>query len=212
MFPPANKVKCTFQKVLPINSTFSSHRALSSSPWWLHCVPVMWNGIPTGGLQESGVLHWEHWNRCCHELDHGPYGWPRCAEQWNIYQKEKPKTSYCSAHSSCSPLSDWLQISQPLWCCQAAALALGPHPQRASLRSTWQLLSPWASAETRQPKHFEPRLESNSVQFELVFTNLAFHLSKVKCATTGAAAPFLIRQWSNQVFVKLANSNQCSPE
>lgn len=83
-----------------------------------------------------------------------------------IHQKANHQ-SVSSSQSSCSLLSDWLQTSQPPWCCQAAALAPGPLPQRASLRSTWQPSSPWASAETRQPKHFEPRLESNSVQLEM---------------------------------------------
>lgn len=140
---------------------------LSSSPRWLHCVPVMWNGIPAGGLQESGVLHWEHWNRCCHELDNEPYGWPRCAEQREFTRRQLINQSDCSSHSSRSPLSHWLQISRPPWCCQAAVPAPGPLPQRASPRSTWQPSSPWASAETRQPKHFEPRLESNSVRLEM---------------------------------------------
>lgn len=53
--------------------------SLSSSSWWLHCVPFMWNGIPSGSLQESGLLYREHWNRCCHKLDHEPYRRPR----WN---------------------------------------------------------------------------------------------------------------------------------
>lgn len=74
----------TFWNVLPLNLTFPSHHVLSSSPWWLHCVPVMWDGIPTGGLQESSVLHWEHWNWCCHELDHGPYGGSRWGKLWKI--------------------------------------------------------------------------------------------------------------------------------
>ena len=159
-------VKHTFHKVHPNNSAFASQYTLSSSPWWLHCVPVMWNGIPTGGLQESGVLHWEHWNRCCHELDHEPYGWPRCAEQREFTRKQMINQSDCPNHSSCSPLSDWLQTSQPPWCCQAAAPAPGPRPQRAFPRSTWQPSFPWASAETRQPKHFEPRSESDCFQLE----------------------------------------------
>lgn len=60
---------------------------------------------------------------------------------------------------------DWLQTLLPLWCCQAVALALEPHPQRVCRRITWQPSSPWASVETRQPKHFAPRLESHSLDF-----------------------------------------------
>lgn len=146
-------------QLFPINT-------LSSSSRWLHCIPVMWNGIPTGGLQKSGVLHWEHWNRCCHELDHGPHGWPRCAEQQDLSRKQVSSRCDCS-FNSCSPPFDWLQTSQPPWCCQAAALAPGPHPQRASPRSIWQPSSPWVSAETKQPKHCELRWESNSFQLEM---------------------------------------------
>lgn len=153
---------------LSTSSTISSYHPLSSSPWWLHCVPVMWNGIPPGGLQEGGVLYWEHWNWCCHELDHGPYGWPRCTERCKFTIKKNTISSDCYLHSS--TLSDWLQISQPPWCCQAAALAPGPHPRRASPKSTWQLSSPWVSAETRQPKHFEPRLESLQSDLEILLT------------------------------------------
>lgn len=182
MLSPANNVK------LHIDPPFSS------SPRWLHCVPVMWNGIPTGGLQESGLLHWEHWNRCCHELDHEPHGWPRCARWWESIIK---RILNLVTQSLCCLLSDWLQTSQPPWCCPAAALVLGPHPQRASLRSTWQPLYPWASAETRQPKHFEPRLESDSVQIR-DFTYLScieVELCMYRCCS--------------HVFTMLGDSNQC---
>lgn len=85
----------TFWNVLPLNLT-SSHHVLSSSPWWLHCVPVMWDGIPTGGLQESSVLHWEHWNWCCHELDHGPYGGSRWGKLWKIDRRTRHSWLLCS--------------------------------------------------------------------------------------------------------------------
>lgn len=76
---------------------FSGH---SSSPWRFHCVPVMWDGIPAGGLQKSGVLHWQHWNWCRHELDHEPYGRRGCAEQLKV-DCEKNKNLYvCSTQSS----------------------------------------------------------------------------------------------------------------
>lgn len=68
------KWKLANRKLHSSNSTVSCQLYPSSSPWWLHCVPVMWNGISTGSLQESGLLHWEHWNWCCHELDHEPHG------------------------------------------------------------------------------------------------------------------------------------------
>lgn len=190
----------THRNALFIKSFFSSHLTFSSSPWWLHCVPVVWNGIPTGGLQKSGVLHWQHWNRCCHELDHEPYGRPWCVEQREVCQKENP-LSGCLAHSSCSSLCDWLQISLPLWCCQAVALALGPRPQRASLRSTWQPSSPWASVETRQPKHLEPRLESNSLDFAPLVT-------RRKPATAGSAAPLSTGTEVSLFFAKLPNLHQ----
>lgn len=70
---------------LHVNVSFFN--SFSSSPWWLHCVPFMWNGISTGSLQESSLLYWEHWNRCCHKLDHEPYRRPR----WNW-----KNTSYCN--------------------------------------------------------------------------------------------------------------------
>ena len=148
-------MKCT--KYIQVIKVFPL-KSFSSSPWWLHCVPVMWNGIPTGGLQESCILHWEYWNRCGHELDHGPYGWPRCAELQGFTKRKVINQSDCSSHVLF--LSDWLQTSPPLWYCRAAAPAPGPRPQRASPRSTWQPSSPWALAETRQPKHSEPRWES----------------------------------------------------
>ena len=135
--------------------------SLSTSPWWLHCLPLMWNGIPAGSLQESGLLYWEHWNWCCHKLDHEPYGRPR----WNwrntlecnrdIRDVKKPPLD-----SLLASLCVLVQISQPRWCCRAAVLVPGPLQQRAFLRNTWRLSSPWASVETRQPKHFGPRLES----------------------------------------------------
>lgn len=115
----------------------------------------MWNGIPTRGLQESGVLHGEHWNWCCHELDHEPHGWSRCVDQqW--FAKNQTISPWLLLFTS-SFTSDWLQTFLPPWCCLAAALDLEPHPQRACLRSTWRPSSLWASAETRQPKHFEQR-------------------------------------------------------
>lgn len=80
--------KCFHKITHSGNSTFSSQHTLSSSPWWLHCVPVMWDGIPSGGLQESGVLHWEHWHWLFHELDHEPHGWPRCAEQCDLQESK----------------------------------------------------------------------------------------------------------------------------
>lgn len=98
---------------LPVNSTFSSHHTLSSSPRWLHCVPVMWDGIPTGGLQESGVLHREHWNWCCHELDHGPYGWSRWAEWWRKKKGPRPSSLLCSCFMR-SSLWSTADFSAPL--------------------------------------------------------------------------------------------------
>lgn len=125
----------------------------------------MWNGIPTGGLQESGVLHREHWNRCCHELDHEPHGWSRCVDSSDLSGSKDWSVSPLRSvfmSSSC----DHLQTFLPPWCCRAAALDLEPRPQRAYLRSTWRPSSPWASAETRRPKHFEQRSESDYVDLE----------------------------------------------
>lgn len=100
--------------------------------------------------------------------------------------------------------SDWLQTSRPPWFCQAAAPAPGLHPQRASPRSTWQPLSPWASAETRQPKHFEQRLESNSIQlaFRILLISHATCL-KVKPCQYWRICCLLFKQWSSQVFFML---------
>lgn len=98
-------------------------------------------------------------------------------------------------------LSDWLQTSRPPWCCQAAAPAPGPHPLKVSLRSTWQPSSAWASAETRQPKHFEPRLESNSVQLEISrATSLKVELCQYRhscsCFYSGTnKAKFFLQSW-----------------
>lgn len=126
----------------------------------------MRDGIPAGGLQKSRVLHWQHWNRFRHELDHDPYGRLGCAEQRKVdWKKKKILCQFARLNPRVLLLCDWLQISLPLWCCQAVALALEPHPQRVCQRITWQPLSPWASVETRQPKHFAPRLESNSLDF-----------------------------------------------
>lgn len=51
----------------------------------------MWNGISAGSLQESGLLHWEHWNRCCHKLDHEPYGRP----WWKLEQTHTKHKKMC---------------------------------------------------------------------------------------------------------------------
>lgn len=71
--------------------------------------------------------------------------------------KKCVKNAACSTHSLHCCL---VQISQHRWCCRAAVLVLGPLQQRAFLKSTWKRSSPWASVETRQPKHFEPRWDS----------------------------------------------------
>lgn len=87
----------------------------------------------------------------------------RTAQSWP--EKKKILCQFARLNPRVLLLCDWLQISLPLWCCQAVALALEPHPQRVCQRITWQPSSPWASVETRQPKHFAPRLESNSLDF-----------------------------------------------
>lgn len=93
---------------------FSLH-FFSSCSGWLHSVPVMWNGVPSRGLPESSVLHWQHWNWCCHELDNEPYGRPRCAELWELAWKRNNQ-SVCLFLSFHDFLSIWLvaDFSAPL--------------------------------------------------------------------------------------------------
>lgn len=142
----------------------------------------MWDGIPTGGLQKSCVLHWQHWNWCRHELDHEPYGRPGCAEQRKVDWGKKNICQFVWLNPQIVLFCDWLQTLLPLWCCQAVALALEPHPQRVCQRITWQRSSPWASVETRQPKHFAPRLESNSLDFLGLSTGKRRHTLKWSCS------------------------------